>query len=222
MNNISIDSLSESEKESLRLIKKGFRQSMNADLSNSMRAHGFDYNIIFGVPAPRIKFIASGFEPNMNLAMYLWNENVRESKVISTYLFPLNELNIDIVRGLISEVKYTEIADFLSRNVLVNIDSVKDIIIENISSDNHLKRYIGMRLFTILLQRNEIEVIDFDLVLNEIKNNLLSNVSYLRSMSVNIADLLFERNDQLLDKAKQYFSTFKDEEILRSFNELLY
>ena len=141
MDNIMIENLNESQKENLRLIKKGFRQSMNADLSNSMRAHGFDYNLIFGVPAPRIKLIASEFEKDMILALYLWNENIRESKVIATYLFPINEVNKETAEKLINEVKYTEIADYISRNVLINLPFSNSIFSKYIYSESNILIY---------------------------------------------------------------------------------
>jgi hypothetical protein len=68
------------DKNILNEIKKNFRQSMNADLSNSMREHGLEYKINFGVPSPRIKLIAEKFDQDNEVAQYLWDEDVRESK----------------------------------------------------------------------------------------------------------------------------------------------
>ena len=49
----------------LREIKRCFRQTMNADLTNSIKAKGVVYRMNFGVPAPRIKLIADKFDKNI-------------------------------------------------------------------------------------------------------------------------------------------------------------
>ena len=163
MGNILLESLNESQRENLREIKKGFRQSMNADLSNSMRELGLGYSLNFGVPAPRVKLIASKIEPDRQLAEYLWQENVRESKMIATYLFPLEEMDIETAQRWISEVKYTEIADQLSRNLLMRLSYVKELMNRNIASSDKMERYIGMRLLSFLIASNDVSGIDFPL-----------------------------------------------------------
>ncbi len=223
MGNILLESLNESQRENLREIKKGFRQSMNADLSNSMRELGLGYSLNFGVPAPRVKLIASKIEPDRQLAEYLWQENVRESKMIATYLFPLEEMDIETAQRWISEVKYTEIADQLSRNLLMRLSYVKELMNRNIASSDKMERYIGMRLLSFLIASNDVSGIDFPFVFNEIKENIVSGVSYLTSAVVNIADNLYGADEELLNEARLFFSPCRESEnsLLRNFYSLL-
>ena len=69
--------------EQLRDIKKEFRSCMNGVLSAKMREAGMPYKVIFGVEYPRLVSIAQEFSPDRILAQTLWNENIRESKILA-------------------------------------------------------------------------------------------------------------------------------------------
>ena len=78
-------------KELIRNIRTDLRLAMNGVVSSSMRDKGMDYKLNFGVDVPRIKVIAAKYEPNANLAKELWKLDVRELKILSTMLYPLDE-----------------------------------------------------------------------------------------------------------------------------------
>ena len=70
----------------LQPIRKQLRLAMNGVIANSMRQKGMNYKLIFGVPWPEIKQIAASHTPDADLARALWQEDVREMKILATLL----------------------------------------------------------------------------------------------------------------------------------------
>ena len=58
--------------ETIQQIRKQLRLAMNGVVSSSMRDKGMDYKMNFGVSVPKIKEIASQYEPSEALASLLW------------------------------------------------------------------------------------------------------------------------------------------------------
>ena len=74
--------------EILRNIRKQLRLAMNGVIANSLRQKGMNYKLIFGVPLPEIKQIAASHTPDAGLARALWQEDVREMKILATAHHP--------------------------------------------------------------------------------------------------------------------------------------
>ena len=79
------------ENSDLLNIKKELRAAMNGILSAKMREAGAPYKLVFGVELPRLQNIANEFQPSRSLAQQLWNENIRECKLLATMLMPPEE-----------------------------------------------------------------------------------------------------------------------------------
>ncbi len=71
-------------------IKKELRANMNGIASAHMR-HTEDYRINWGIELPRLSDIAKEFEASRSLAQQLWNESVRECKILACMLMPTEE-----------------------------------------------------------------------------------------------------------------------------------
>ena len=82
----------ESFKDEKREIRKQLRLAMNGVISTSMREKGIVYKLNFGVPYPEIKEIARKHKPNGELAAALWKEDIREFKILATFLQPAEKL----------------------------------------------------------------------------------------------------------------------------------
>ncbi|MEG1617789.1 MAG: DNA alkylation repair protein [Bacteroidales bacterium] len=177
----------------LREIKASFRQAMNADLSNSMRAHGLNYRMNFGVPSPRIKLIAERFEPGVELASYLWNEDVRESKMLATYLFPKEEMTRELAIEWVQSIRYPEIADQVSMNLFSRLSFAGELALDWMNSDSNMIAYTGFRLQMRLLLQNGISD---DAVLQQIieatKKGVVSDVNYIAAVAISILEQLQE------------------------------
>ncbi len=91
-------------------IKKELRAAMNGIASQHMRQRGLDYHVNFGVELPRLQDIASAFEPDEELALRLWHEDVRESKILAAMLMPADALSPDQCDALAQGIPNAEIA----------------------------------------------------------------------------------------------------------------
>jgi 3-methyladenine DNA glycosylase AlkD len=69
-------------------IKKELRASMNGILSARMREAGMPFRLIFGVELPRLQSIADEFPKDASLANQLWNQSIRETKLLAIMLMP--------------------------------------------------------------------------------------------------------------------------------------
>ena len=176
----------------LREIKASFRRAMNADLSNSMRKHGLSYKINFGVPSPRIKLIASEFEQNAENADYLWNEDVRESKMLATYLYPADQMSPETAQTWISQIRYTEIADQACMNLFVNLPFAGELATSSICSEEPMSQYTGLRLMVRILPKGADCDIDIASLLPYLRQALLSSHSYLSVAAIRLMEMLCE------------------------------
>lgn len=77
------------------------------------------YHIIFGLNLPQLTQIASSQKSSLPLAMALWaDKGVRESRLLATYLFPREEVDMQLALRLMGEVQTQEEADMLAFRLL--------------------------------------------------------------------------------------------------------
>lgn len=103
----------------MKEIKHLFFTYRNGAVADTLRRYGMPYKIIFGLDIPRIAEIARGLQPSLELAESLWaDKDVRESRLLAIYLFPLEEMTEDYCMRLASEVITQEEADMLAFRLL--------------------------------------------------------------------------------------------------------
>lgn len=96
-------------------IKKSFFTFRNGIVADTLRKAGMPYKVIFGLQIPQIADIARSLSPSMELAEQLWNDReVRESRILASYLFPVEEINLDKALNLARDVRTQEEADMLA------------------------------------------------------------------------------------------------------------
>lgn len=138
--------------EKIKEIKKDFRLAMNGVVSSIQRNHGLNYKINFGIEIPRLKAIAGKYEKDEFIARRLWQENIRESKILAIFLLP-ESVYLDIAEEWISEAPFTEIADHLTMNILSKLPNATNMAIEWIQKSEGLFRYCGFMTLTHLFRR---------------------------------------------------------------------
>ena len=138
--------------DKVREIKKEFRLAMNGVVSSIQRNHGLNYKINFGVEIPRLKAIAGRFEKDEELAKRLWQDNIRECKMLAIFLMPEN-CYPDIAEKWITETPFTEIADHLTMVILSKLPDAGTKAIEWIQNSEGMFRYCGFMTLTHLFRR---------------------------------------------------------------------
>lgn len=87
------------------------------------------YPIIFGLQIPQLAQIARGLQPSMELADKLWSDrNVRESRILAAYLFPLENVDMEKALSLARDVLTQEEADMLAFRIFKRLPFAADLL----------------------------------------------------------------------------------------------
>ena len=77
------------------------------------------YKVIFGLQVPQLAQIARSLEPSMELADKLWaDKEVRESRLLAAYLFPLDQMSEEKAIELMRSAQTSEESDMLAFRLL--------------------------------------------------------------------------------------------------------
>lgn len=137
--------------QTIKEIKTKFRLAMNGDVSTAMRKSGLDYKLNFGVSLPTIKKIAAEYYPNKHLAEYLFNENVRESKIMATLLWRTDDFNEEKAEEWVAKADRLEIAEQAAMNLFAKLPYAKKLALKWTVSANPVERMNGHLLFVRLI-----------------------------------------------------------------------
>jgi 3-methyladenine DNA glycosylase AlkD len=137
-------------------IKKSLRLAMNGVVSTLQRRQGLNYKINFGVEIPRIKEIATRYGKSKQLAKALWQEDIRECRIIAILVMPVEEFTTDEANEWIATIAYTELADQLSMHLLSKMANGVEDAINRIQSTESIIAYCGFMSLAHLLRKSAI------------------------------------------------------------------
>lgn len=147
--------VSKGQRGSILDIKKELRAAMNGILSAKMREVGMPYKLIFGVELPRLQSIAQEFEPNHQLAQQLWNENIRECKILATMLMPIENFYPEVADIWMEETPHAEIAQIAVMQLFARLPYAAERAFQWIATDNEMAQLYGYLIIARLLGRGE-------------------------------------------------------------------
>lgn len=131
----------------IKNIKHQFMAYRNGIISDTLRKAGMPYPIIFGLQLPQLSAIAREYEPSLELATELWNDkNVRESRLLACYLFPVEDVSEDHAMSLAESLQTKEEADILCFRLLRRLPFAETLSLKLTASDNPLVSYCGEAL----------------------------------------------------------------------------
>ncbi len=107
--------------EVIRDIRKRCRMAMNGVASTSMRQHGLNYKLNFGVSIQQVREIASRYQPDKGLAEELWKDGTRELKILATMLYPKPEFSEETAMRWIKEIPNQEIREQMGFNLFQHL-----------------------------------------------------------------------------------------------------
>lgn len=132
-------------------IKKELHANMNGIASAYMRQHGPAYRLNWGIELPRLKAIAAEFEPNHQVAQRLWQENVRESRILATLLMPVEDFDTELCQLWAEQIPNAEIAQMAVMNLFARLPYAADMAFLWLASDREMLQLCGLLLVTRLL-----------------------------------------------------------------------
>ena len=126
---------------------------MNGVASIRMREAGLQYHVNFGIELPRLQQIASEFEPNHTVAQRLWNENVRESKILAGILMPTERFFPELCDVWAEQIPNAEIAQMTVMNLFARLPYAVDKAFEWMASGSEMLQLCGFLLISRLLMQ---------------------------------------------------------------------
>lgn len=141
--------------ETIKDIKSKFRLFMNGMVSQSMREKGMEYKLNFGIEYPRIKEIATGYEPDHELAQALWKENIRECKILAGLLQPADTFYSEIADIWIEGMDYPELAEYTVMNLFQRLPYASEVVFRWIADEREMFQLCGFLLMARLLMKGE-------------------------------------------------------------------
>lgn len=151
----------------IREIKQELRANMNGVASQRMREAGLAYHVNFGIELPRLRQIASEFEPCHEVAQQLWHENVRESKILAGMLMPMERFFPELADIWVEQMPNAEIAQMTVMNLFARLPYAAEKAFEWMASEREMQQLCGFLLIARLLiqggelnERSRQELID--------------------------------------------------------------
>lgn len=197
-------------KELIRNIRTDLRLAMNGVVSSSMRDKGMDYKMNFGVDVPRIKGIAEKYEPNATLAEELWKLDVRELKILSTMLYPLDEFKEKNANKWANEMPNQEIRENLCRNLLQELPYADELVQKWVEDSNESLRLTGYWLHVrlMMIEADVLERIKTLPILEKALVDVNSEDSLLSTAALNVLKQVVRRNQEGADVVMSQIDRF--------------
>ena len=129
--------------ETVTRLKKEFRSMMNGVVSGSMREKGLDYGVNFGVEGVRLMELSRDLPHDAALARALWQERVRECRLLAPMTYPAEEFAQDVCEAWIDTLRTSEEAQYLAMHLLQHLSYAGEKVMEWMASENALRQLCG-------------------------------------------------------------------------------
>ena len=128
---------------------------MNGVASRAIRESGLGYKLSYGVELPRLREIAAQFTPDRRLALELWQENVRECKMLAVMLYPLEEFDADMADLWVSSLQpeQADLAGLLCMDLLSRAPYAAELAFRWMADERQIYQLCGFQIITRLLMR---------------------------------------------------------------------
>lgn len=130
---------------------------MNGIVSTSMREHGLDYKLNFGLVNLQIKALADKYGPSAPLAEALWKETTRELKILSTLIYPVEEFKRGVADQWVKEIPNQEIREQICINLLQDLPYAGSAGKDWANSEDQEVRITGYWLLARLMLAKKME-----------------------------------------------------------------
>lgn len=151
---VNMDNAIANKDDALINIKKELRANMNGIASAHMRQTA-DYRVNWGIELPRLSDIASEFEPSRTLAQQLWNESVRECKILACMLMPTDDCDEDTCDIWAESIHTEEIATMFCLYLAQRLPYASSKAFQWIASENETLHVCGYLTLCHLMRKHE-------------------------------------------------------------------
>ncbi|MCQ2266299.1 MAG: DNA alkylation repair protein [Bacteroidaceae bacterium] len=185
--------------DTLRHIKQDLRAMMNGVTSHSMRQKGVQYKVNFGVELPRLQNYAEELLSSLSsqfstpdaqppslypLALRLWNEPIRECRLLAGMLMPAAEMDEQTAELWIEQMRYEEEAECTTLHLLQYMPMASTLAFRWIAREEGMFRLCGHLLMArLFMQGLEPSQRDADEFLDQVATELSTATQEQRTRS---------------------------------------
>lgn len=137
----------------LKQLRTQLRLAMNGIVSTSMREKGLTYKLNFGVSLPKIKEIAATWPKEAAWAETLWQQDVREMKILATLLYPVEAFTSETAERWAKDVNNQEIAEQYAFNLLQHLPFAQALAESWTSREEEFVSVLGFLLYARLFMK---------------------------------------------------------------------
>lgn len=131
-----------------RQIRASFRTRMNGVVSENMRNKGVGYRINWGISLTHLKELAGEYDKNLHVALELWKDNVRESKIMALLLMPADEFTADLAEVWIETMPTQELAEMSAMLLFKDVAYAPQLAYRLIATSEPLKQILGYNMLS--------------------------------------------------------------------------
>ena len=128
---------------------------MNGVASQSMRQKGVDYKINWGVSLPDLQKMAQQYGKNLELAVALWQENIRECKILATLIMPAGEMDDALAEKWMGEINSQDLAEMASFNLFQHLRHAAELSYGWTKSNRVVEQMCGYLVLSRLFMKGE-------------------------------------------------------------------
>lgn len=196
--------------ELIKNIRTDLRLTMNGVVSSSMRDKGMDYKMNFGVDLPRIKGIAEKYEASATLAKELWKLDVRELKILSTMLYPLDEFTEANADEWAHEIPNQEIREYLCSNLLQKLPYADKLVQKWTADSDDSIRLTGFWLYVrlMLIKAEALQRINTLPIIEKALTDVYSDDVLMHTAALNVLKQVVRRDQEGADRIMEQISNF--------------
>lgn len=121
----------------LKQIRHSVYLKMNGVTADRMVSDGVVYAKNYGVSLPELKQMAGKMRQDKALAEALWGDKVRETMLLATFVYPVEEFDEDRAEEWVADVVTLELAENLSRNLLGKLSYIGSLVEAWADSENY-------------------------------------------------------------------------------------
>ena len=126
---------------------------MNGEASRSMREKGLEYHLNWGVALPQLQEMAKDYDKDLQLAIGLWKEDIRECKIMATFSMPVEKMSRELVDVWMEQTRSQEIAEIAVQNLYAKLDFAPPLAFEWIADERPLYQLCGYHILSALFKQ---------------------------------------------------------------------
>lgn len=200
-------------------------QFNNGVAAESMHKMGLKYKVNHGLSLPQIDKIASAIIKSNQLALYLWSQVERESKLIAVRIFSNYDLNKNIVDEILEGITNVELAEQSAIKLLSKIESAEELA-SDLIQQSEFKQLAGYVLIARLaLSKKDIKNEKLSGFVTKLEENLPENTkiymkrgyaqAFLRiGMKSDELKLQVEQSITRINKKNQELGEYLNQEVI--------